>query len=84
MGEAEEEVGGGNARQGSAQCKSADMETERVVSNSLQIHHPERKEHPQAETEADQPGNLQEEQQKVHPEQEEHEGEFPEQSQCHQ
>jgi len=60
------------------------METESFVSGSLQIHHPEREEHPQAEPEADQPGDLQEEQQEVHPEPEEHEGKIPEQGQCHQ
>lgn len=64
--------------------RAAGTETESFVSDSLQIHHPKRKEHPQAEPEADQPGDLQEEQQEVHPEPEEPEEKFPEQGQCHQ
>lgn len=55
------------------------METERLISDLLQIHHPQCKEHPQQGTEADQPGNLQEEQQEVYAEPEEHEGQFAEQ-----
>lgn len=63
--------------------RAAGLGTESFISNLLQIHHPECKEHPQAEPEADQPGDLQEEQQEVHPEPEEHEGRFPEQGQRH-
>lgn len=63
--------------------RAAGLETESFVSNPLQIHHPECEEHPHAEPEADQPGDLQEEQQEVHPEPEENEGKFPEQGQRH-
>lgn len=61
--------------------RAAGMETESFVSHSLQIHHPKCEEHPQAEPEADQPGDLQKEQQEVHPEPEEHEGKLAEQGQ---
>lgn len=64
--------------------RAAGTETESFVSDSLQIHHPKCEEHPQAGPEADQPGDLQEEQQEVPPEPEEHEGKIPEQGQCHQ
>lgn len=64
--------------------RAASMKIESFVSHSLQIHHPKCQEHPQAGPEENQPGDLQEEQQEIHPEPAEREGKFPEQGQCHQ